>query len=136
MRANDDLRKTSLRGIIAGIKLGRVDKQADLTDEEVQAVVRKEIKAQREAIADAQKAGRADLVTEAESRIKVFEEFIPKMLGRAEIVQQAQAVMAEVGETSPADMGKVMKVLQPKLKDQADGKLISEVVNELLTPKS
>lgn len=132
MRAGDDVRKTTLRNIIAGIKNAKVEKMADLTDEDVQAVVRKEIKAQREAIADAEKANRADLVSEAEAQIKILEEFTPKQLSRAEVVAAAQAVMAEVGATGPGDMGKVMKVLQPKIKDVADGKMISEVVKELL----
>lgn len=132
MRANNDTRKTVLRGIIAGIKLTKVEKQAELTDEDVQAVIRKEIKAQREAIADAQKASRPDLVEGAEAQIKILEEFTPKQLSRDEVVAAAQAVMAEVGASTPADMGKVMKVLQPRIKDVADGRMISEVVKELL----
>lgn len=132
LRANAETRKTTLRGVIAGIKNARVDKQADLTDEEVQGIVRKEIKAQREVIVDAQKAARPDLIAEAESKIQILEEFIPKQLSRADIAEQVKAIMAEVGASGPADMGKVMKVVQPRLKDLADGKTISDVVKELL----
>ena len=132
LRANADVRKTTIRGVIAGIKNARVDKQADLSDEEVQGIVRKEIKAQREVIVDAQKAARPELITEAESKIQILEEFIPQQLSRSEIADHVKAAMAEVGATGPADMGKVMKVLQPKLKDLADGKTISAVVKELL----
>jgi hypothetical protein len=132
LRANAEIRKTTLRGVIAGIKNARVDKQADLTDEEVQGIVRKEIKAQREVIVDAQKAARPDLIAEAESKIQILEEFIPKQLSRADIAEQVKAIMAEVGASGPADMGKVMKVVQPRLKDLADGKTISDVVKELL----
>jgi len=132
MRSGDDTRKISIRAIIAGIKLARVEKMAELTDEDVQAIIRKEIKAQRESILDAQKADRADLIADAEAQIKILEEFTPKQLSREEVTAQARAVIAEVGATSPTDMGKVMKVLQPKIKDIADGRMISEVVKELL----
>jgi uncharacterized protein YqeY len=133
MRASDETRKTALRSVIAGIKLAKVEKQAELTDDDVQAVIRKEIKSHRESIADAQKASRADLATQSEAIIAILESFLPKQFSRDEIVAQAQAVIAEVGASGPVDMGKVMKVLQPKLKGLADGKLVSDVVKELLT---
>lgn len=133
MRASDETRKTALRGVIAGIKLAKVEKQAELTDDDVQAVIRKEIKSHRESIADAQKASRADLAAQSEAIIAILESFLPKQFSRDEIIAQAQAVIAEVGASSPVDMGKVMKVLQPKLKGLADGKLVSDVVKELLT---
>ena len=133
MRAGDETRKTALRGIIAGIKLAAVEQRGtDLTDDDVQNIVRKEVKAQREAIADAQKASRPELVAQSESLIAVLETFLPKQLSRAEIAAQAKAVMVEVGATGPGDIGKVMKVLQPKLKGLADSKLVGDVVKELL----
>ncbi|MBM4422883.1 MAG: GatB/YqeY domain-containing protein [Chloroflexi bacterium] len=132
MRASDDTRKTALRSVIAGIKLVRVEKQAELTDDDVQAVIRKEIKSQRESIADAQKASRADLVSQSESLIAVLESFLPKQMTRDDVAAEARAAIAETGAAGPADMGKVMKVLQPKLKGLADGKLVSDVVKELL----
>ncbi|MBI3242383.1 MAG: GatB/YqeY domain-containing protein [Chloroflexi bacterium] len=136
MRAGDETRKTALRSIIAGIKLAAVEQRGtDLTDDDVQNIVRKEIKAQREALADAQKASRPDLVAQSEALIAVLETFLPKQLSRAEISAEAKAVMAEVGATGPADMGKVMKVLQPKVKGLADSKLVGDVVKELLAQK-
>ena len=135
LRSGDETRKTALRLVIAGIKNAKVEKRAELTDEEVQSIVSKEVKSQREAIADAQKAARPALVAEAENLIAAMETFLPKQLSRAEIAAEVQAVMAEIGASSPGDVGKVMRVLQPKLKGLADGKLISEVVKELLSGK-
>ncbi len=132
MRSGDEVRKTALRSAIAGIKLAAVDKHGELTDEETQNVIRKEIKSQRESIADAQKASRADLVERAEALIAILEAFLPRQMSRDEIAAQARGVIAEVGAGGPADTGKVMKVLQPKLKGLADGKLIGDVVKELL----
>jgi hypothetical protein len=135
MRANDDTRKIALRSVIAGIKLAKVEKQAELTDEDVLAVVGKEIKSQREAIADAEKAARADLIAQAQALIAVLEAYLPKQLSREEVAARAKAVIAATNAAGPADMGKVMKVLQPQLKGLADGKVISEVVRELLAAR-
>ncbi len=136
MRAGDEIRKTALRGIIAGIKLAAVEQRGtELTDDDVQNIVRKEIKVQRESIADARKALRDDLVTRSEALIAVLETFLPRQFSRDEIIAQAKAVMAEVNAAGPADMGKVMKVLQPKLKGLADSRLVGDVVKELLARK-
>lgn len=136
IRAGDETRKTALRAVIAGIKLAVVERRNEpFTDEDVLAVVRREIKSQRESIADAQKANRADLVQDSEALIAVLESYLPKQLSREEVLAQARAAIAEVGAAGPADMGKVMKVLQPRLKGLADGKLVSDMVKELLAGK-
>lgn len=133
MRAGDETRKTALRGVIAGIRLARVEKQAELADDDVLAIIRKEIKSHRESIADARKASRGDLAAQSEAQIAAIESFLPKQLSREEVVARARSSIAETGASGPADMGKVMKVLQPELKGLADGKLVSDVVKELLT---
>ena len=136
IKAGDETRKTALRAIIAGIKLAVVERRNEpFTDEDVLAVVRREIKSQREFIADAQKANRADLVQDSEALIAVLESYLPKQLSREEVLAQARAAIAEVGAAGPADMGKVMKVVQPRVKGLADGKLVSDVVKELLAGK-
>lgn len=136
MRAGDETRKTALRSIVAGIKLAQVEKRGtELEDSDVLGIIQKEIKSQRESIADAQKASRADLVAQAEALIVIYESFLPKQLSRDEVIVHVQSAIAEVNASNPGDMGKVMKVIQPKLKGQADSKLISEVVKELLAPK-
>lgn len=135
MRAQDDTRRIALRSIIAGIKLEKVEKQAELTDDEVLSIIRKEIKGQREAIADAEKASRPDLIQKSEALIAIYESYLPQQLSREQVTEQAKAVITETGAVGPADMGKVMKILQPKVKGLADGKLVSDVVKELLAPK-
>ncbi|MBI5053162.1 MAG: GatB/YqeY domain-containing protein [Chloroflexi bacterium] len=136
MRVGDETRKTALRSIIAGIKLAEVEQRGTpLEDSTVLGIIQKEIKSQRESIADAQKASRADLVAQSESLIAIYESFLPKQLSRDEVIVHVQAAIAEVNANNPGDMGKVMKVIQPKLKGLADNKLISDVVKELLTKK-
>ncbi|MEK7440760.1 MAG: GatB/YqeY domain-containing protein [Chloroflexota bacterium] len=133
MRAGDERRKIALRSIVAGIKLAEVEQRGTpLEDSDVLGIIQKEIKSQRESIADAQKASRPDLIAASEALITIYESFLPKQFSRDEVIVHVQAAIAEVGATHPGDMGKVMKVIQPKLKGQADSKLISEVVKELL----
>ncbi len=79
-----------------------------------------------------QKAGRTELADQEQYELGVIETYLPKQLGRAEIESLVREVIQEVGAASPKDAGNVMKVLMPRLKNQADGKLVSAVVQDLL----
>jgi hypothetical protein len=114
-------------------QLAEIAKLVPLTDEEQLAVLSTEVKRRRETIADAEKAGRSDLVAREQAELEVVLGYLPKQLSRAEVTAAAQQVIVEVGAKGPQDTGKVMGQLMPQLKGRADGKLISEVVKELLT---
>ena len=109
-----------------------IDQLMLLTDEEQLAVLTTEVKRRRETIADAEKAGRADLIARELAELDVVLGYLPKQMSREEVTAAAQAVIAEVGAKGPTDTGKVMGKLMPQLKGKADGKMISEVVKELL----
>ncbi len=109
-----------------------IDKLTPLTDEEQLAVLTTEVKRRRETIADAKKAGRADLLAREQTELEVVLGYLPKQMGREEVVAAAQAVIAEVGAKGPQDTGKVMGKLMPQLKGKADGRMINDVVKELL----
>jgi hypothetical protein len=132
MRANDDLRKRTLRMVLSAIKLTEIDRGATLDENGVAAILQKEIKSRRETIADAQRADRPDLVAEAEAEITVLEGFLPKMLAPEELENLARQAIAEVGAASPRDMGQVMKLLMPRLQGRATGDQTSQVVKRLL----
>ncbi|KUK36729.1 MAG: uncharacterized protein PWP44_1149 [Thermacetogenium sp.] len=109
------------------IELGR-----ELTDEDVIEVLAKEVKLRREALAEYRRAGRQETVAELEAEIAVLEKYLPRQLDRNEIVQMAREAIAATGAQSERDLGKVMGVLMPRLKGRADGKLVNEVVREIL----
>lgn len=132
MKAGDELRKRTLRMALAAIKQAEVDRQVTLDDAGVLAVLQKEIKIRREALEEAQKAGRADLSTDAQAEIEVLSAFLPKGLSADELRQLAREVIAETGAAGPADMGKVMKVLLPRVAGRAPGDQVSAAVRELL----
>jgi uncharacterized protein YqeY len=137
MRASDETRKTVLRLVVAQVKNAEVDARTDgrggvLSDADVQALVRREIKQHEESLLEAKNAGRDDLLAQQQSELDILREFLPQQLSREEIVEIARQTIAEVNATSPKQHGQVMKALQPKVKDIADGKLVNEVVRELL----
>ena len=132
MKSGDAVRKTTIRMALAAFKNAEVKKRDELDESEMLALLQKEVKQRRESIADAQEAGRDDLVKDSEAEIAILDAYLPAQLSREEITTHAQAAIEEAGATSPKDMGNVMRVLMPKLKGQADGKLVNEVVRELL----
>lgn len=132
MRANDTLRKRVIRLLISSIELAEVAKGSKLPDSEFIALVQKEIKTKNDTIVDAEKANRPEMVKEQREEIKVLEAYLPKQLSEAELVQLAEEVIQETGATSPKDMGKVIKVLIPKLAGRATNQDASRVVKDCL----
>ena len=132
MRTNDEVRKRTLRMALAAIKQVEVDKRVVLDDMAVIALIQKEIKNRREALEEAKKANRADLVEANEAEIKVLEVFLPQAMPAEELRAVVQAAIAETGAAQPSDMGKVMKVVMGKVAGRAPNDMISQLVRELL----
>ncbi|MCX8025126.1 MAG: GatB/YqeY domain-containing protein [Thermanaerothrix sp.] len=132
MRSNDDVRKRTLRMILSAIRLAEVEKGNPLDDSAILALLHKEIKSRRETIEDAQKGQRPDLVAAAEAEINVIQEFLPRAFSEEELIALANAAIEEVGAKTLADMGKVMKLLIPRLQGRASGEEASRVVRQLL----
>jgi uncharacterized protein YqeY len=133
LKSGDQVRLRTVRMVNAAIKQAEVDKQITLDDAAVMSLIQKEIKNRREALEEARKANRADLIADNEAEIKVLEAFLPKAMPAEELRTLAQAAIAETGAASPTDMGKVMKVLMAKVAGRAAGDQVSAVVKELLT---
>ena len=132
MRSGDELRKRTLRMALSAVKLAEVEKGTKLDEPAVLAILQKEIKTQREAIADAERAGRPDLVAEAVAQISQLESYLPQPLTSAEIEALARSAIDEVGATSAREMGQVMKVLMPRVQGRAEGAQVSQIVRQLL----
>lgn len=129
MKAKDKPRKDTLSMLLAALKNKAIDKRAELTQEEEIQVVLKEIKQTKESL-ELTPADRTELIEEFKNRISVLEEFAPKMMDADEIKAIIQGVLAELGIDAPTgkDKGRIMKVLMPKVKGKADGKLVNEIV--------
>lgn len=133
MKENDDVSRRTTRMALAAIKQVEVDKQTTLDDAAVMGLLQKEIKNRREAIEEARKANREDLLSENEAEIKVLEAFLPKAMTPEELRELVQAAITEVGAAGPTDMGKVMKILMPRIAGRAAGDQVSALAKELLT---
>ncbi|KXK10999.1 MAG: GatB/YqeY domain-containing protein [Chloroflexi bacterium OLB14] len=132
MKSGDNTRKQTIRMVLAAVKQAEVDKRVELDDMAVVSLIQKEVKNRREAIEDAKKANRVDLVADNESEIKILEEYLPKAMPIEELKAIVQAAITETGASAPSDMGKVMKVVMPKVAGRAPNDMISSTVKELL----
>ncbi len=132
MKSGDTRRRDILRLLMAAFKQVEVDKRITLTADDALGILMTEAKQRRESIAEIISAGRDDLVDQQQYELDVIESYLPRQISRDEIAALARDAIQEVGATTPKDMGKVMQVLMPKLKGQADGKVVNAVVRELL----
>lgn len=133
MKSGDEVRKRTIRMVLAAVKQVEVDKRADLDEMAVMGLIQKEVKNRREALEEAKKANRADLIAANEDEIKVLEDFLPKAMPAEELRALVQAAITETGAAAPSDMGKVMKIVMPKVAGRAPNDMISATVKELLT---
>lgn len=129
MKAKDKERKDSLSMLLSALKNKAIDKREDLTEAEENEVILKEIKQTKETL-EMTPADRTDIIEECSKRIAVYEEFAPKMLNEDEIKTVIDGVLKELEIETPTgkDKGRIMKVLMPKVKGIADGKLVNQVL--------
>ncbi len=132
MRSRDEVRLRTVRMALAAVKQVEVDKRTELDDTAVMNLLQKEIKNRREALEEAKKANRPDLIADNEAEIKVLQAFLPQAMPAEELRLLVQAAIAETGASSPADMGKVMKTVMPKVAGRAPNDMVSAAVRELL----
>ncbi len=156
MKAGDDTRKTTIRLLRAAISAAEIEKrsafiesqqakgvdpesltldddQFALTDEETLAVIQKQAKQRRDSIAEYKKAGRDDLVAAEQAELTVIESYLPRQMTREEIEVVVREAADELGVSDMSGMGPLMKHLMAELKGKADGRLVNEVVREVLS---
>jgi uncharacterized protein YqeY len=132
MRAKDEVGKRTFRMILSAVKLAEVEKRGPLDEPALLGVLQKEVKARQEAIADAEKANRADLAADAKAELDLVKSFLPAALSQAELEALIREAIGEAGAASPGDMGKVMKLVTPKTQGRADNREVSQLVRKLL----
>jgi uncharacterized protein YqeY len=133
MRQGDERRKSTIRLVRAAITNTEIERGEELGDDGVLAIIARQAKQRRESVTEFAKAGRRDLVDQEEEELQILLSYLPAQMSRDEIEVVAQQVIAEVGATSRAQMGEVMRRLMSQLKGKADGGLVNQVVREILT---
>lgn len=130
MRAKDAVRLSTLRLLKSAVEYHKIEKkQEQLTDVEVTAVIKKQIKQRQDSIEGFEKGGRADLVEKEKAELAVLKTYLPEELSQAQVEEVVKATIAEVGAATKTDMGKVMKAVQAKLAGRADNRLVSQIVS-------
>ncbi|RKX55979.1 MAG: GatB/YqeY domain-containing protein [Thermotoga sp.] len=133
MKERNEVKVRTLRMVIASIKNWEVENTKEIDDDGMITVLTKEAKRRKEAIEEYRKAGREDLVRAEEEELKIIESYLPERMSEEEIKELVLKTIEEVKATSPKDLGKVMKVIMPKVKGRADGKLVNEMVRKILS---
>ncbi|MBQ4513573.1 MAG: GatB/YqeY domain-containing protein [Anaerolineaceae bacterium] len=133
MKNHDEDGKRVYRMILSSIKFAEKTSGKELEDSEVTQILQKELKIRKESLTEAEKAGREEAAAEAKKDIELIEPFLPKQMTQDELKTIIQTVINEINASSPADMGKVMKAVMPKVKGLAANDLISKTVKELLS---
>jgi uncharacterized protein YqeY len=132
MVSKDVKRRDVIRTLLSAIKQVEIDTRKDVSPEDAVGILQKEAKKRRESIDEMDKAGRTDLSEQEKYELILIESFLPQQLSRDEITAIVRETIAQTGVTSAKEMGKLMGALMPKVKGLADGKLVNEVVREVL----
>ena len=133
MRAKDAERLGTIRLLLAALKQKEVDERVTLEDKDVIAIIDKLIKQRKDSISQFSAAGRTDLADKETAELKVLEAYLPQRLSAAEVDTAVQAIVAELGASGPADMGRVMGAAKQRLAGNADMGLVSAAVKRALT---
>lgn len=132
MKNKDEIKKDTITLLRSAILQVEKDNQKQLSEDEMLAIVSKEVKKRKESIADYEKANREDIVQKLKKEIEILSEYLPEQLSEEEIIKIVEVAINETGAASPRDMGKVMQAIRPKTNGKADGKVVSQIVREKL----
>ena len=133
MRAKDSDRRNAIRLLQSAIKQAEIDGRAELDDDAIMDILRKEAKKRRETINELEGAGRSDDAAAERFELAVTEAFLPRQMTSDELKPIVQSAISEVGATSMKEMGLVMRAVMPKVQGLADGKAVNAMVRELLS---
>jgi uncharacterized protein YqeY len=136
MRSKDEMKLRVLRLILSAIKLGDAEKGIPIEDAAILTIIQKEEKIRLDSIKDAEVAGRLDMIEQNKQEITILKSYLPKQLSEEELIPLVKAAIQEVQASSAADMGRVMKVLLPRVQGQAPNALISQTVKRVLETKA
>jgi uncharacterized protein YqeY len=132
MKARETARLAAIRLLLAAVRQKEIDERVDLDDPGVVAVIEKLTKQRKDSVAQYEAAGRLELADAEKFEITVLAAYLPEKMGNAEVAAAVQAALADTGATGPADMGKLMAILKPRLAGKADMAEVSKLVKAAL----
>ena len=132
MKSKDSFRLSVIRMVKGAMQLAKPNPREELTDDDVIAVISKQIKMRNDSIKEFEAAGRSDLVEQNKKEIEILNTYMPKQLSEEELTEIIDKVFEEVKPTSQKDMGLIMKNISPLVKGKADMSLVNKLVKERL----
>jgi uncharacterized protein len=132
IRGKNETAKDALRMLLTSVKIKEKDIRRQPSETEIHQVISSLIKQRHDSVELYRKGGRADLASKEEDEIRVLQDFLPQQLSLEEVETMVSEAVSEAGVTSPNDMGRVMKILMPKVAGRADGKIVNELVRSKL----
>ncbi len=132
MKSQDKFKLSVIRMVRSAVKNVEIDQRKTLDDNEVLDILNREVKQRRDSLQEFEKAGRQDLADNLKAELDILADYLPQQLTEEEIQAIVKQTIQEVGASSKAEMGKVMGALMPKVKGIADGKLVNQIVQQLL----
>ena len=132
MKSGDKFKVTVLRTLKSDLKNEHINKGTPLTDDVVIGVLSSSAKRRRDSIEQFRNAGRNDLVDKETAELAILTTYLPEQMSEADVRVLVAEAIAETGADSPQKAGLVMKVLMPKVKGKADGKMVNRLVSEML----
>lgn len=133
MKSQDKDTLSVLRMVKGAIQLEEIKIKKELTDEDVVAVISKQIKTRKESITEFEKAGRTDLIDQTKQEIEILSKYMPEQLSEEEVLKVIDEAFLAINPTAQSDMGKLMGFVTPKLKGKADMSFVSKTIKERLS---
>lgn len=133
MKADDRVRVSVLRMLLAALHNEEIELRRQLQDEETVGIIKRLVRQHYESIREFDRGGREDLVQSEQAELKILKEYLPKMMEEEEIETYADEAIAEVGASEPKDLGRVMAVLMPRLAGKAEGAVVNRIVRGKLS---
>jgi uncharacterized protein YqeY len=135
MRAKQDKRVSAIRMLRSALQNAQIDKGSgkDLTEEDISRIIAKEVRQRRESIEEAEKASRNDIIEREQEGLEVVLGYMPQQLTRQEVIEEVTKIISDLNTEIPVNRGKVIGQAMQSLKGKADGKMVSEIVGDLLS---
>ena len=133
IKQSDKERRSALRLVLAGIQNEEKSQRKTLDDAGIIDVLTREVKKRRESIEAFEQGNRSDLVAQEKAALDIISEYMPQQMSNDEVIAAAKKIIEEVGAKGPGDKGKVMSQLMPQTKGRAEGKIVNDIVTELLS---
>lgn len=132
LKAGDKTRTGTLRLLYSALQQQQIDGRKELSEADVIAAIQKQVKQRKDSIDQYRQGNREDLVAKEQAELAILEEYLPRMMGEAEIEAEVRAILAEKGLSGPSAVGAVMKEFMARHRGRADGKSVQQVAGRLV----